>query len=190
MASLVGVIAVGPRRSRCPGEAIPRNGPDSARCCLTQSACTKGNAVTRMGYQVGKITDQAVPDGRECSSALIQAPGTRRRAKSILADQIPGIGPDSTRPSSRPGSGDRISVQNSYTPRSISEITGSAADLIEAIAPTTTPARWKARSTHSPRHRRHRSVAGEADENCARGGKEPRSDSFRYRCDHPSTPHR
>ena len=140
LAALVGVIAV-----VASAFAVSGRGDSSQRtgfCAMLPDTIGlyKGNAVTRMGYQVGKITSiKPYPDGTRVQFSIDSkrsVPADVKavtRSKSILADRSLELVGDSTGPRLEPG--DCISVQNSYTPRSISEITGSAADLIEAIAP-------------------------------------------------------
>ena len=99
-----------------------------------------GNAVTRMGYPVGKITSiKPYPDAVRVQFSMEtrwSVPADVKavtRSKSILADRSLELVGDSAGARLAPDA--CISVQDSYTPKSISQITGSAADLIDAIAP-------------------------------------------------------
>lgn len=103
----------------------------------------EGNPVTQMGYKVGRVDKiETKGDHVQVSFAL---DGGRRypadvkavtRSKSLLADRSLELvgnydsGPQLT-------DGQCISLDRSYTPKSISEITGSAADFIDAVAPRT-----------------------------------------------------
>jgi virulence factor Mce-like protein len=100
-----------------------------------------GNPVTQMGYQVGHVDQvQAAGDHVTVSFTL---DGTRKfpadvraltRSKSLLADRsVELFGNYSSGPELRPGR--CIALSHSFTPRTISEITGSAADFIDAVAP-------------------------------------------------------
>ena len=100
-----------------------------------------GNPVTQMGYEVGRV-ESIDPRGDhvEVTFSLVSGrayPADVRavtRSKSILADRtLELVGNYSTGPEL--ASGNCIPLEHSYTPKSISEITGSAADFIDAIAP-------------------------------------------------------
>ncbi|NMN96689.1 MlaD family protein [Antrihabitans stalactiti] len=102
----------------------------------------EGNPVTQMGFEVGRVDHiEDKGDHVEVTFAL----GTDRsypadvkavtRSKSILADRslelvgnYDGGGPELVRDNC-------ISLGNSFTPKSISEIAGSAADFLDAMSP-------------------------------------------------------
>ncbi|MBF6472496.1 MCE family protein [Nocardia abscessus] len=101
-----------------------------------------GNPVTQMGVVVGKVTGIASKgDHVEVTFSL---DGGRRfpaeakavtRSKSLLADRsVELVGNYSSGPELVTGR--CIPLDHSYTPKSISEITGSAADFIDALAPS------------------------------------------------------
>ncbi|AHH19871.1 Mce family protein MceD [Nocardia nova SH22a] len=100
-----------------------------------------GNPVTQMGLAVGRV-DRIVPRGDHVEVSFV-LDGDRRfpadvravtRSKSILADRSVELvgnyhaGPELT-------AGQCIPVEHSFTPKSISEIAGSAADFIDALSP-------------------------------------------------------
>lgn len=101
----------------------------------------KGNPVTQMGVEIGKVSEvTAMGDHVLVRMSLNE---NRRmpadvkavtRSKSLLADRSLELvgnyrgGPALDR-------NECISLQNSFTPKSISEIAGSAADFIKAMAP-------------------------------------------------------
>ncbi len=99
----------------------------------------KGNPVTQMGYRIGKVESiESVGTAvRVEFSALTSRPlpadvAAVTRSKSVLADRsLELIGNYSSGPRLKPG----VCVTKAYTPKSISEITGSAGDLIDQIAP-------------------------------------------------------
>lgn len=100
-----------------------------------------GNPVTQMGYQVGRI-DHVRPDGDHVRVTFTLDAGRQfpidvkavTRSKSLLADRsLELVGNYRSGPRLTPGA--CIAAGNTYTPKSISEITGSAADFIDAIAP-------------------------------------------------------
>ncbi|WP_433598267.1 MlaD family protein [Nocardia sp. CA-135953] len=100
-----------------------------------------GNPVTQMGFKVGQVT-AIVPKGDHVEVTFSLDAGRKypanvkavTRSKSLLADRSVELvgnyksGPELT-------AGKCISLGSSYTPKSISQITGSAADFIDAIAP-------------------------------------------------------
>ncbi|MCK8672247.1 MlaD family protein [Rhodococcus sp. HM1] len=100
-----------------------------------------GNPVTQMGFPVGKV-DSVVSkgdhvevvfttDGGRLFPADVQAV---TRSKSILADRsLELVGNYESGPTLEPGS--CIPLRNSHTPKTISEVVGSAADFIEALSP-------------------------------------------------------
>ncbi|CCW11339.1 virulence factor Mce family protein [Rhodococcus aetherivorans] len=103
----------------------------------------EGNPVTQMGFQVGKV-DHIEPKGDHVRVTFALDGGRRypadvqavTRSKSLLADRSLELvgnyesGPQLT-------DGQCISLDRSYTPKSISEITGSTADFIDKMAPRT-----------------------------------------------------
>ncbi|QHN27103.1 MCE family protein [Gordonia pseudamarae] len=100
----------------------------------------EGNPVTRMGYELGKITSISaagtgvrvgfsVEEGRTIPAGAAAV----TRSKSVLADRSLELVGNSTGHALEPG--ECISRENSHTPKSISEIMGSAADLVEEMAP-------------------------------------------------------
>ncbi|MET8430462.1 MlaD family protein [Nocardia sp. NPDC004860] len=100
-----------------------------------------GNPVTQMGLQVGRI-DQIQSKGGYVEVKFSLDAGRRypadvmavTRSKSILADRSLELvgnykqGPELV-------AGQCVSPQRSFTPKSISEIAGSAADFIDALSP-------------------------------------------------------
>lgn len=101
----------------------------------------EGNQVTQMGYGIGVI-ESIIPgdDGVRVdftvdSSRSIPADvKVVTRSKSVLADRsLELVGNYTSGP--RLTAGQCVSSENAYTPKSISQITGSAADLIDQIAP-------------------------------------------------------
>ncbi|WP_109529496.1 MULTISPECIES: MlaD family protein [Nocardia] len=102
----------------------------------------EGNPVTQMGFQVGKV-DRIRPVGDHVEIGFTLAGGRRfpadvlavTRSKSILADRSLELvgnydaGPELT-------AGKCIPLEHSYTPKSISEIAGSAADFIDELSPS------------------------------------------------------
>ncbi|MFG3621295.1 MlaD family protein [Nocardia abscessus] len=100
-----------------------------------------GNPVTQMGVKVGKVTS-IVPKADHVEVTFSLDDGRRypadvkavTRSKSLLADRsVELVG--NYKSGSQLASGKCIALGNSFTPKSISQITGSAADFIEAIAP-------------------------------------------------------
>lgn len=99
-----------------------------------------GNPVTTMGYPIGKITSITPSDSGvrvefslDGSHSVPADAKAVTRSKSILADRSLELIGDGNGPALSPGQ--CISISNAYTPKSISQITGSAADLIDQIAP-------------------------------------------------------
>ncbi|WP_280426645.1 MlaD family protein [Nocardia carnea] len=101
----------------------------------------EGNPVTQMGFRVGTV-DHVEPrgdhvevgftlDGQRRFPADVQAV---TRSKSILADRsLELVGNYESGPELIPGQ--CIPMQRSHTPKSISEIAGSAADFIAELSP-------------------------------------------------------
>lgn len=101
-----------------------------------------GNPVTQMGYQVGKV-DSVEPKGDHVEVTFSLNKGRNypadvkavTRSKSLLADRsLELVGNYKAGP--RLSAGHCIARDHSFTPKSISEITGSAADFIDAMSPT------------------------------------------------------
>ncbi|MBJ8345179.1 MlaD family protein [Antrihabitans sp. YC2-6] len=102
----------------------------------------EGNAVTQMGYKVGTI-DGIDPDGDRVKVSFTLE-GDRAypsdvkaitRSKSLLADRsLELVGNYEAGPMLV--SGECIPMDRTFTPKSISEIAGSAADFIDAMAPS------------------------------------------------------
>ena len=124
--------------------------PGSAHAQTTTGYCAilpdtiglyEGNLATQMGAQIGRIdTITPVEDGVRVDFSVATGrplPATVKavsRSNSILADRsLELVGNYESGPKLQPGQ--CISVDNSYTPKSISEITGSVADLIDRISP-------------------------------------------------------
>jgi len=102
----------------------------------------KGNPVTTMGYQIGTVTAIdpkpegvrvafTVGDGRSLPAGVRAV----TRSKSVLADRSLELVAPADHDGRRLPAGQCISRDNSYTPASISEIAGSAADLMRELAP-------------------------------------------------------
>lgn len=117
----------------------------------TQSFCAdmpdaiglyEGNAVTQMGYNVGTV-DHVVPDGDHVKVEFTLDAGREypadvkaiTRSKSLLADRsLELVGNYQTGPTLAAGT--CIPKDRTFTPKSISEIAGSAADFISAMTPS------------------------------------------------------
>jgi virulence factor Mce-like protein len=100
-----------------------------------------GNPVTQMGFEVGRVGDIA-PRGGHVEVTFTVDSGRSypmdvravTRSKSLLADRsLELVGNYQGGP--RLNAGQCIPLDHSHTPKSISEIAGSAADFIDAIAP-------------------------------------------------------
>lgn len=102
----------------------------------------EGNPVTQMGYQLGTVSSiQPLGDHVKVSFEL---DGGRdlpadvqvvTRSKSLLADRsLELVGNYAGGPTLEPGA--CIALDRTHTPKSISEITGSASDFIEALSAT------------------------------------------------------
>lgn len=123
-----------------------QGGAESATFCAEMPDSVglyPGNPVTQMGFPVGKVESveqrgthvevNFTTDGGRIFPADVQAV---TRSKSILADRsLELVGNYESGPQLAPGS--CIPLTNSYTPHTISEVVGSAADFIEALAPET-----------------------------------------------------
>ncbi len=100
-----------------------------------------GNPVTQMGYRVGRV-DNVEPAGDRVIVSFSLDPGREYRAdvqvvtrsKSLLADRsLELVGNYDSGPHLEPG--ECIPMNRSFTPKSISEIVGSAADFVDAMTP-------------------------------------------------------
>ncbi|QTI68986.1 MlaD family protein [Gordonia polyisoprenivorans] len=99
----------------------------------------KGNEVTRMGFKIGTITDIVPQPGSAKVVFSLESdrhiPGNVvavSRSKSILADRsLELTNPTAPQGQLRPGD----CVSTGYTPKSISQVAGSAADLLDQLAP-------------------------------------------------------
>ncbi|MFI9411384.1 MlaD family protein [Nocardia gamkensis] len=99
-----------------------------------------GNPVTQMGFRVGAVS--AVQQRGDHVRIEFELDGGRRypadvqvvtRSKSLLADRsLELVGNYTAGPSLRPG--DCVPRERAHTPKSISEIAGSAADFIDALS--------------------------------------------------------
>ncbi|WP_067862510.1 MlaD family protein [Nocardia shimofusensis] len=99
-----------------------------------------GNPVTQMGFRVGTVSavrqrgdhvrvEFALDEGRRYPADVQVV----TRSKSLLADRsMELVGNYTAGPSLRPGS--CVPRERAHTPKSISEITGSAADFIDALS--------------------------------------------------------
>ncbi|MFI7194004.1 MlaD family protein [Nocardia nova] len=101
-----------------------------------------GNPVTQMGYQVGRV-EALIPKGDHVQVDFSLTGGRRypadvkavTRSKSLLADRsLELVGNYGGGSQLVPGR--CIDTQHSFTPKSISQIAGSAADFIDALAPS------------------------------------------------------
>lgn len=101
-----------------------------------------GNPVTQMGYPVGRI--DAIASKGDHVEVTFSLDGSRKfpadvavvtRSKSLLADRsLELVGNYVSGPQLTPGT--CTPPERSYTPKSISQIAGSASDFINAIAPS------------------------------------------------------
>ncbi|MGW5113468.1 MlaD family protein [Nocardia sp. NPDC004123] len=116
---------------------------DSGYCALMPDAVGLyvGNPVTQMGYHVGKV-DRIEPQGAQVRVTFQLDSGRSypadvkavTRSKSILADRsLELVG--SYGSGAKLERGNCIALRNTATPKSLSEITGSAADFIDHVAP-------------------------------------------------------
>lgn len=103
-----------------------------------------GNPVTQMGYQIGKVK-RVTPDGdsvRVDFTVTVKRSFPRDikaviRSTSILADRaLELVG--NPRPGPQLAVGDCIALKNSATPKSLSEIIGSATTFINTLSPADT----------------------------------------------------
>lgn len=100
-----------------------------------------GNPVTQMGFPVGKV--ESIVNKGSHVEVVFTTDGARTfpadvkavtRSKSILADRsLELVGNYESGPALAPSS--CIPLENSHTPKTISEVVGSAADFIDALAP-------------------------------------------------------
>ncbi|KSZ60731.1 mammalian cell entry protein [Rhodococcus pyridinivorans KG-16] len=121
-----------------------KSGAEAATFCVEMPDSVglyPGNPVTQMGFPVGKVDSveqkgthvevRFTTDGGRVFPADVQAV---TRSKSILADRsLELVGNYESGPQLTPES--CIPLGNSYTPKTISEVVGSAADFIEALSP-------------------------------------------------------
>ncbi|MGW0040902.1 MlaD family protein [Rhodococcus sp. NPDC003348] len=100
-----------------------------------------GNPVTQMGFEVGTI-DTIVEKGDHVEITFTTKVGRKfpadvkavTRSKSILADRsLELVGNYTSGPVLEPGS--CIPLEQGYTPKTISEVVGSAADFLKALSP-------------------------------------------------------
>ncbi|GAA4484443.1 hypothetical protein GCM10023094_37640 [Rhodococcus olei] len=100
-----------------------------------------GNPVTQMGFEVGTI-DSITEKGDHVEVTFTTSVGrvfpadvkAVTRSKSILADRsLELVGNYTNGPVLEPGS--CIPLEQSYTPKTISEVVGSAADFLAALSP-------------------------------------------------------
>ncbi|MCC3312271.1 MlaD family protein [Nocardia africana] len=131
------VIAAGSRFDR----GIVR--ADDGYCALMPDTVGlyPGNPVTQMGYPVGKV-DHVDPQGGYVRVTFELDPGRRypadvkavTRSKSILADRsLELVG--NYRSGAQLEAGHCIALKDTATPKSLSEITGSAADFLGQLTP-------------------------------------------------------
>ncbi|MGW8815636.1 MlaD family protein [Gordonia terrae] len=100
-----------------------------------------GNPVTQMGFEIGSIDSVTPADGSvrvdfdvDASRPIPASARAVTRSKSVLADNsLELVGNYSDGPELVPG--ECIPMDRTFTRKSISEIAGSLADLIEEIAP-------------------------------------------------------
>ncbi|WP_431815950.1 MlaD family protein [Gordonia jacobaea] len=100
-----------------------------------------GNEITHMGVPIGKITtitplDTAVRVDFTLDRGVAISAGTKAvtRSKSVLADRSVEL-VSAADSGAQLRSGKCIPIGNTMTPKSISEVTGSAADLLDQLAP-------------------------------------------------------
>ncbi|WP_068270100.1 MlaD family protein [Aldersonia kunmingensis] len=100
-----------------------------------------GNPVTQMGFEVGTI-DSITEKGDRVEVTFSTSVGRMfpadvkavTRSKSILADRtLELVGNHTSGPVLQPGS--CIPLEQSFTPKTISEVVGSAADFLKALSP-------------------------------------------------------
>lgn len=101
-----------------------------------------GNPVTRMGYQIGTISSiDPRPEGVrvefsvQAGQALPIGVRAVTRSKSVLADRSMELVDPPTRSGRTLDEATCIGRENTYTPASISEVAGSAADLLKQLQP-------------------------------------------------------
>ncbi|MGV9747228.1 MlaD family protein [Rhodococcus zopfii] len=124
-------------------QASDANAPSETLCAEMPDGIGlyPGNPVTQMGFPVGKVESVVsrgdhvevvfTTEGGRVFPADVQAV---TRSKSILADRsLELVGNYESGPTLEPES--CIPLRNSHTPKTISEVVGSAADFIEALSP-------------------------------------------------------
>jgi virulence factor Mce-like protein len=143
VAAVAAVVAVAAAGGAGYAFAVGRS-PESQSFCADMPDAVglyEGNSVTQMGYGVGKIT-HIKPDGDHVEVTFTLDPGRAypadlkaiTRSKSLLADRsLELVGNYRTGPTL--AAGQCIPKDHTFTPKSISEIAGSAADFIDAMAP-------------------------------------------------------
>lgn len=101
-----------------------------------------GNPVTRMGYQVGTISSISPgPDGVRVEFSVEsgqEIPADVRvvtRSKSVLADRSMELVDPAEADGRTLSEGTCVQRENAFTPASISEVAGSAADLLRQLQP-------------------------------------------------------
>ncbi|MFE9322389.1 MlaD family protein [Nocardia sp. NPDC052278] len=124
---------------------------DDEKSSATEGYCTMlpdsiglyvGNEVTQMGYPIGtisSITPQAdavkvefsLKQGRSVSADVRAV----TRSKSVLADRSLELVAPEQPSAAKLTPANCIKVENAYTPKSISEVAGSAADFLKQLAP-------------------------------------------------------
>ncbi|UYP18646.1 MlaD family protein [Rhodococcus sp. Z13] len=121
-----------------------RRAADTATYCAEMPDAVglyPGNPVTQMGFPIGKV-DSVEQKGTHVQVRFTVDNGrilpadvkTVTRSKSILADRsLELVGNYESGPQLAPET--CIGRDNGYTPKTISEVVGSAADFIEALAP-------------------------------------------------------
>ncbi|WP_238554075.1 MlaD family protein [Gordonia sp. KTR9] len=126
----------------CSAESVDE-GPQAFCAVLSDSiGLYEGNAVTQMGYELGRIDSIEPTGGQVVVRFSVDADRTLpsdvrvvTRSKSLLADRsLELVGNYSGGETLRAGS--CIPREQTFTPKSISEIAGSAADFIETLAPS------------------------------------------------------
>ena len=129
----------------CAGVGAAGAGSESGYCAEMTDAIGLyvGNPVTQMGYKVGRV-DSVRPHGDHVTISFSLKHGRAfpstvkavTRSKSVLADRsLELVGNYRTGPRLTPGR--CITLDNTATPQSISQITGSAADFVQAMTPAT-----------------------------------------------------
>ncbi|MCF8602079.1 MlaD family protein [Gordonia sp. HY442] len=141
MAVAVGVAVTGVGFSSAEAATEGAAGGDGFCADFTDAiGLYEGNPVTQMGLKVGTVTDIAAHgpkvkvtfklDSGRAYPADVKAV---TRSKSLLADRgLELVGNHKSGPTLEPGH--CISMDNSYTPKSISEVAGSASDFLKGLS--------------------------------------------------------